>query len=415
MKKKNYLLALAALAMVSCSQDEVINDNVASQEAAKTGQITFRTILDKSLIGTRSTNLLTGENINKFKVVCYTHENKHYFGPIDVTKEGDAWTYQGTHNWKGKDKFLRFFAVTGTTNQYFREPTTEEIGSYGKYPFIKDFEIHPIHYLDQTGNYTDSINNSLETSHHGMHDVAMAQYDGRESDGQGNVPLNFYHLMSKISVKAKCDKPATERKVEVMGVRIVNMQNRGTYKLNGIPDVPTEVRDTVIGEWSHTDLTPHGDFRIRWNTKQMPLTLNASAQSILPTGQSFMVFPTKKASTEWSQTNTSGTYLSVICRVTTFDAENRPHIVVGSETKYGLAMLPLSFNIEGGKQYTYTLDFSNGSGQVDPTPLPEPDPDVDPTPPGGGDGGEEYEGQPIKFTVTVEGWGTDNTVEIPPM
>ena len=44
MKKKNYLLALAALAMVSCSQDEVINDNVASQEAAKTGQITFRTI-----------------------------------------------------------------------------------------------------------------------------------------------------------------------------------------------------------------------------------------------------------------------------------------------------------------------------------------------------------------------------------
>lgn len=74
MRKSFYLAALAAIAMTSCSQDEVINDAPALDNNSA---ITFRTILDKSPI-TRD-NTTTGANISKFKVVCYDWNNEQYF------------------------------------------------------------------------------------------------------------------------------------------------------------------------------------------------------------------------------------------------------------------------------------------------------------------------------------------------
>ena len=119
-----------------------------------------------------------------------------------------------------------------------------------------------------------------------------------------------------------------------------------------------------------------------------------------------MLFPTVETAqgtgtTAYDKTTApNGTYLSVICRVTVTDTDQNTKYIVGSADKYGLAMIPVSFKLEQGKKYIFRLDFSNGSGQVDPTAPVDPDIEL----PDGGEGGEDHEGGPIQFTVTVEDW-----------
>lgn len=407
MKRKSIYLAaaLAALTMASCSNDEVMNDVPANGEGSA---IAFTTTLDKAPV-TRA-NTTTGANISKFRVVCYNDDNTHYFGPTEVTKAqgGSGWTYQGVHNWKHKDKPLRFFAVHGTTNAYFKEPTVADPSPAGNnFPFIKDFPIHPGYFMDANGNYVDG-NGQAYTEAHPQHDLCAAFYEGKEANGA--VRLNFKHLLSKIEVQAKNglhDANGT-RKVEVMGVRLVNLTKSGTWVYN-VGDAPsTQPNQQFNGTWSHAT-TGGGDFCIRLHPGATPVTLNTGYQPILPKDESFMVFPTR-ATTAWGSTQDNGaiktgTYLSVICRVTIKDAAGNVKVIVpntGNADRYGMAMIPISFNLEQGKKYTFRLDFTNGSGQVDPTIPSEPDGgDIDEPDHGHGD---DYEGGQISFNVTVEDW-----------
>ena len=404
MRKSFYLAALAAIAMTSCSQDEVINDAPALDNNSA---ITFRTILDKSPI-TRD-NTTTGANISKFKVVCYDWNNEHYFGPVDVTKKDGAWTTDRVHNWKKKDKALRFFAAHGTSNQYFREPNGTDNGTAdNKYPFLKDAEIHDgPHYMDADGKYTQfDGTGATATKDHPMHDICAAFYEGTEADGE--VELNFKHLLSKVEIQAKNDKHNNGRTVEVLGARIKGLYKYGTWVYN-VADVPSATaHSNFTGTWYHEKegTTPSGDAWIRWHQNATSTTLDATYKSVLPTAESFMIFPTVETAqgtgtTAYDKTTApNGTYLSVICRVTVTDTDQNTKYIVGSADKYGLAMIPVSFKLEQGKKYIFRLDFSNGSGQVDPTAPVDPDIEL----PDGGEGGEDHEGGPIQFTVTVEDW-----------
>ena len=61
----------------------------------------------------------------------------------------------------------------------------------------------------------------------------------------------------------------------------------------------------------------------------------------------------------------------------------------GNKRQYAWASIPLSGTWEQGKKYIYTLDFTDGAGNVDPD---------DPTP------GEVVLGDAIKMVPQVEDW-----------
>lgn len=415
MKRKSIYLAaaLAALTMASCSNDEVMNDVPANGEGSA---IAFTTTLDKAPV-TRA-NTISGSNLSSFRVVCYDDLNAHYFGPTTVTKNSsNQWIPATVHNWKHKNKALRFFAVTGTANSAFKEPTQTEIEANGGniYPFIKNFEVHAGYAMDKNGNYT-GIDGSPINQLHPQHDVCAAFYEGKESDQ--NVKLNFQHLLSKIDIQAKNDKHDQNRTVEVMGARLVNLTKEGTWVYN-IGDVPSgTAHNKFDGTWTH--VTSGGDFCIRLHTKEKPDTLNSVYKSVLPKDESFMVLPTVESEQEqgtakWvKDTAENGTYLSVICRVTTTDQEGNKHVIVpntGNADKYGMAMIPISFKLLQGKKYTFRLDFSNGSGQIDPTTPGTPgDEDID-GPKDPDHSGDDYEGGQIQFDVTVDEWATGGNID----
>lgn len=430
-----YLAALSALALTACSQDEAVNEIHPVNTESSIG---FRTNLDRTTVS-RGANKMSLDSLKNFSVVALNEDNSTYFHKLTVTKsgtkeEGYKWTYAPVHYWP-KDKGLRFFAAADFGSQGL----TEKLNST-KFPGFSQFSPH-------NGGYTydplkEVFGGTSNTIKHPHHDLIYAYYEGAYTNLDNNqgetslkhnaVELNFKHALAQIEVQAK--NTAENREIEIIGVRIKNLKGRadGTF--------------TGFQETYPSNITTQPDVTITWNTGE-PTQTNTSDYffrfpkgyttthvldgqtgtghvqgpiNIAPGNFNFMVIPQK--TTAWAvaedkdkdKEDNGGTYISVACRiysVSTPDGSNQatktllyPKNDKGADgTKlYGMAMVPVSFDLQAGMKYTYILDFSKGSGQVDPEKPTEPEGgDIDNP---GGDGGEEIDGHPIDFTVSVDQW-----------
>ena len=99
MNRKLFFAAMAATALASCTNDDLVEVNQGEG-------IAFRASLDKALTRGTTTNL---QNLNAFKVTAFGQdEANNYFTDMPVTKEGDSWKPASTYYWPGFD--LKFFA-----------------------------------------------------------------------------------------------------------------------------------------------------------------------------------------------------------------------------------------------------------------------------------------------------------------
>lgn len=350
MMKKFFFLAIAAAAMASCSQDETIGVNQ--------GQgISFRSSTDKA---TRSMETTTA-NLTSFYVTAFDDNGAGYFKDANFTgSQGESYTSNPAYYWPGDDDVLTFRAYA---------PVSTNID--GTMSLSKE-----------DGNTLTDFTPKNDVSE--QVDLIYATATGKKSENEtSGVQLNFAHMLSQIEIKAK---NANEGYIyKVMGVKIGKVVSKGMLNFDkAVSDDAT----TKASAW--TPGSEKADYTVEYETGS-EIELDENATSImLANNDNAMLIPQQL--TAWdsetdNKNESEGAYLAVKVNIETKDGAL---VYPATKDEYAWAAVAIDTEWEMGNKYTYTLDFSEGAGNVDPE-----DPDKP---------GEEILGGPIKFTVSVAEW-----------
>ncbi len=211
-------------------------------------------------------------------------------------------------------------------------------------------------------------------------DFVTANATGKKSVNESaGVPLTFNHQLTQIEVRAKTSNDVYTFKIS--GVRIGEPVAKGSF-------------DFVTTDW-----TLGSDKAIYTDTYADARTLTPEAVSVMGDGGNAILLPQQLVAWDpkGDATNTAqGAYLSVKLQITTKETGVQVY-PFPSNGDCQWAAIPINTNWEAGKKYIYTLDLTNGAGNVDPH---DPDP------------GTPVLGGPIKFTVDVVDW-VDTPVDVP--
>ena len=379
MNRKLFFAAMAATALASCTNDDLVEVNQGEG-------IAFRASLDKALTRGTTTNL---QNLNAFNVTAFGQdEANNYFTNMPVTSndKGATWKTGATYYWPGFD--LKFFAYAPQ-------------------------DLNNVSIDKDAQTITDFAPDQAVAK---QKDLLVSYNTGNKQNNEAKgVAMNFKHALSQIEVQAKCSNEKI--KIEVIGLKMVNAAAKANFTF---PADETKT-DYTMQQSQWTELKEKDEHSKAYiiKDKDKMVTLRKDAQSLMFGEGGMMLIPQQL--TEWDGTaSKTGAYLSVLCRIYSLDNGNEtllyPRPVAGDnkDGKYAFSAVAINTNWEPGKKYIYTLNFcgeNGGAGEIDPNPTNP----VDPTDPDVekelGTGGEEILGKPISFTVTVDAW-TDKTEDV---
>lgn len=406
----SWMIAMAGAfgGLLSCSQDVVV-------ETPPQTDIHFRIGVE----GSRAMETTT-DNLQKFDVKGYL-----------IMPDGESLFYDDFVTYKKKDvgdKFLfqslRYFWPEDNTGVKFYAFAPSGCSDI-KPQFIFDKD----GYLDKKGLGFKCINDLSRQV-----DFIVAEAAGSKNvNGQDGMTLMFHHLESQVIVKAKNANSAYT--CEISGVRIGRVKSKGTYNF------ATPASGSFSGEWEDLNTTDTYTWIIP------SVMLGTTEQTLMSDGMKtvagnpIMGNPMIIAQTTspWNRNkkpkNTAGeknygpeydnygAYLAVKVKIISSQTENSNSIeLFPSGYSNEWAAVPLDFEFEPGKCYTFVLDFSVGAGNVappvptdptkpdDPT-LPDDDPDKPtyPDPDKNDENNDKDSGEPIlgeiRLTVTITPWG----------
>lgn len=353
--KAIHVLAAAALLLVSCSNDDTVQ--VASEKG-----IRIRTVVGMS---TRALPAdLAGLKAVGFSVSAFAttvNEEKYGFRDLLFThKDGteNDWTSDPVKYWPEDGSELRFVASC---------PEASAWG--GTYEGEKPGE------LKVTGF-------SPATDITGQKDL-LAGYASGSKDNAAKTEIELRHVLTQVEVRAKSSNNTYH--YDVKAVRIGSVRSTGDYTFPSETDADGSwtLKDSSYASYTTQDLTE-------------PVRLTSDAKGLMGDGGTAMLIPQQL--TAWDTKNDkenrkNGSYIALMLKITT-DAGRQ--VYPSADGEYGWTTVPIGGHAESRKNYwqpgdkfVYTLDLSNGAGV---TPPDSPDP------------GEPVLGQPIRFTVTVNGW-----------
>ncbi len=353
MTKVPFIAALAALSLAACSEDEPVSVNTLEETP-----IDFRPAM-----ASRATET-TNANLESITVTSFIGD-ANYFTKIDFNKGTDGFfTSADKYYWPGDTTTLDFYAFAPNEDGLGADVTmtadTKELTSFAT--------------PEQIADQVDFV-----TAH------ATGRKDVNEKSG---VELDFKHQLAQIEIRAKS---GNEQYVyQACGARIGRAQTTASF-------------DFASGEWTLDDWHETAVYDAYCDT----VTLSSTPVSLMGEAGNAMLIP--QTLTPWSPAGDPDnvareSYLSVLIRIASKDGaviypfpSDTMKDASGNKRQFAWASIPLSGTWEAGKKYVYTLDLSEGAGNVDPD---------DPTP------GDRVLGDPIKFTVNVEDW-TDADQAIP--
>lgn len=358
MNKSFYLCAVAALALASCSNDETV-------ETAKQNAIGFRSVVG---LNSRAVETTTG-NLEAINVTAYKGMDA-YFGvtdPIKYEKNGTYFESSQKYYWPVDDAELTFTALS--TNWTGTRAFTSS----------SDIKMTDVTVDKDVKKQADMVYVS----------GAIGKKSLNEASGLGLV---MDHALSQIQINAKNGNDLY--KYQVKGIRIAKVNKKATF-------------DVIDGTWNNASEVETYDV-----TYDTPITLQADDQPLMEKNatdnnlyENAMLIP--QTTTAWDGTAiddaVTGSYISVYLQITTKDGDL---VYPKKAAGFAWAAVPVSFTWVRGNKYIYTLDFTNGAGKVDPvdpgTDWDKNEPQKDP------DKGKDILGEPIKFTVTVNPWTSED-------
>ncbi|MBQ8224167.1 MAG: fimbrillin family protein [Bacteroides sp.] len=413
MKKKFFWMALAATAMASCSQDEVvemqqneIKFNVATEKMTRAAEIydavtpmsSFKVWADLTRTKAGQTTPTTEVYIDGDVITNKISE--------DATALTSIWNGDVVRYWpSASNGTLDFYALVNEDS--YDHSTKQVTFTAGEAE------------VDANGRTITTLKNKDL-----LYAVAVDQTKESNTLNPGSVRLNFRHALSQILFQAKNENP--QLYIEIGGVKIGQVKNKGVLTLEELStssqwDVRGGVGDPSNTVWNHSKWAWADDAKTLSyyisvapsSNRGVPVKGNGQIVGLTTTNASMgtqpaLLIPTEAETggktTAWIPTanasSYNGTYLAVLCtfyNVSTPATEDNPYPdpkkveidpdmaadinpAIDEAVLYsGFVYIPVSFEWEQGKKYVYTFTFGKGTdggyeGGAEDVPDPEPTP-----------------------------------------
>ena len=369
MKKRLLILAVAGLALASCSNDEVV-ESVATSDA---NAISFRPLVSGATRALdQTTTTLQGDGKGfyvtaKYNASASQEGGTDYFGATTPVH----YTYKG-----------------GATNGYYTSdekyywPSEGYLNFYAFAPAVKTDEIERTAY----NIFTITPNNSAASQEDFIYAVT---YDGnKSSNGTTGVTLTFHHAESKVSIQAK-NTSTLDFTINAVTLYQVSTSGKFTYTSNAASITDSKLNNSTWDTWTGSSAYAHTPgttaFAAGAGAASIATDMILVPQTIAP------VSAYASASADAALAST-GSFIKVQLK-----AKQGSYYVLGGESTWVEAIWPLpAGRWDPGYHYTYTVDLAGGGYSATNK---DADTDLDPL----------LEGAEIKFvSVTVDSWTETN-------
>lgn len=354
---KIYLLTTAFAVMASlsgCSDTELASIDTAQEKTP----IGFHTV--GSQMGSRAT-IITSSNLKdySFNVYAFNRNDDGTDGTVFMGTNDQAQGNEGGVNISYNDGKWDYttpadlkYWPTNALNFYAVSPVSED--NHNTWQISKDKKEFNVFLHNE---YADPVNSAKNV------DVmyAITPNQKKTTSNGGTVQMQFRHILSQVSFKAKNDIPNME--VKIKGIEIYNFYNQAYFTLPTTEVAPTQTN----WKWSEGLYTSKG-FTV---VKDKSIDVGNTETLISMDGP--MLFIPQKLN-KWTTTAESPksitqadaskeSYLKISCRIK-LDGSYR----IGTETTFDNLYVPFGADWQPGKHYVYTLIFGGGYKQ-DGTPI----------------------------------------------
>ena len=319
MKKNLFILAVAGLALASCSSDET----TASQATSQANEISFRPLMNNV---TRAVDINSASDLTSFNVTAFratTPSATEYFAGVKFT---GPTTYTSTPKYYWPTENVNFYAWSAHSGNTDAAETvvtgaTEQVtGTYNA------IVVTPAADASQQADliYAKSLNTAKAAS----------------------IPLAFSHAESRIVLKVK--NTSANISFAVTGWRLGFMVPNGTY--NGSIETPT---------WSSLGSATANNVYTNTFSSQ-PVSGNTTTAALIPGAQAQIMIPQTITPVSAYAGNSVGDKPNSAYIAIQYTATNTSttEAIVASAT-WAMWKIP-AITWEAGKQYTYTIDLADG-------------------------------------------------------
>lgn len=265
-------------------------------------------------------------------------------GGVNISYKDGKWDYTTPADLK--------YWPTNALNFYAVSPVSED--NHNTWQISKDKKEFNVFLHNE---YEDSDNNAKNV------DVmyAITPNKTKTTSNGGTVQMQFRHILSQVSFKARNDIPNME--VKIKGIEIYNFHNQAYFTLPTTEVAPTQTNwKWSEGLYTSTGYTVVKDKSIDVGNTAISISMD---EPMLFIPQQLNKWTTTAESPKSiTQADASKeSYLKISCRIKLDDSYR-----IGTETTFDNLYVPFGADWQPGKHYVYTLIFGGGYKQ-DGTPI----------------------------------------------